>query len=51
MYVTTLSWMSSIMGLFGVEESELYCLELEKIAIFDFICILASANINKSVPD
>ena len=43
--------MSSIMGLIGLELSELSALELEKFAIFDFVYTLASANIYQSVPN
>ena len=43
--------MSLIMELIGLELSELFALELEKIAIFDFVYTLASANIDLSVPN
>ena len=39
------------MDLIGPELSELSALELEKIAIFDFVYTLASANIDQSVPN
>ena len=51
MYVTIRSRMSSIMDLIGPELSELSALELEKIAIFDFVYTLASANIDHLVPN
>ena len=41
--------MSSIMDLIGPELSELSALELKKIAIFDIVYTLASANIDQSV--
>ena len=43
--------MSSIMGLIGPEQLELFPLELGKIAAFDFVYSLASTNINQSVPN
>ena len=43
--------MSSIMGPIGPEQLELFALELEKIAAFDFVYSLASTNINQSAPN
>ena len=43
--------MSSILGPIGAEQLELFALELEKIAAFDFVYSLASTNINQSVPN
>ena len=43
--------MSLIMDLIGPELFELPALELEKFAIFDNVYILASANIDQSVPN
>ena len=40
--------MSLIMGQIGLEQPELFALELGKIAAFDF---LASTNINQSTPN
>ena len=51
MYVIIRSRMRSIMDLIGPELSELSALELEKIAIFDFVYTLASSNIDQSVPN
>ena len=45
------SRMSSIMELIGPELSELSALELQKIAIFDFVNTPVSANIDQSVPN
>ena len=42
--------MSSIMDLIRPELYELSALELETFSIFDFVCTLASANIDQSVP-
>ena len=42
MYMTARSQMSSIMGLIRPEQFELFALESEKNAIFDFVCTLAS---------
>ena len=36
------------MGIIGPEHLELFALELEKIAEFDFVYTLASTNINQS---
>ena len=43
--------MSLIMGLIGLEPLELFALELEKNAIFDFVYTLASTIINKLAPN
>ena len=40
--------MSLIMGTIGPEQLELFALELEKIAAFDFVYSVASLNINQS---
>ena len=40
--------MSLIMGPIGMEQLELFALEFEKIAAFDFVYSLASTNINQS---
>ena len=42
---------SSIMGPIGAEQLELFALELEKIAAFDFVYTLASAHIKQSAPN
>ena len=39
------------MGPIGLEQLELFALELGKIASFDFVYSLASTNINQSAPD
>ena len=39
------------MGLNGLEQLELFTLELGKIAAFDFVYSLASTNINQSAPN
>ena len=49
MYVTKRSPMSLIMDLIGPELSELFALEIAKIAESDFVYTLASANIDQSV--
>ena len=51
MYMTIRSQMSSIMDLIGPELFELFALELKKVAIFEFVYTLASANIDQSVPN
>ena len=51
MYMTIRSQMSSIKEVIVPELSELSALELEKIAIFDFVYTLSSANIDQSVPN
>ena len=43
--------MSSIMGPIGLEQMELFALELGKTAAFDFVYSLASTNINQSAPN
>ena len=43
--------MSSIMGPFGLEQLDLFALELGKIAAFDFVYSLESTNINQSTPN
>ena len=43
--------MSSIMDQVGLEQLELFALELGKIAAFDFVYSLASTNINQSAPN
>ena len=40
--------MGSIMGQIGLEQLELFALELGKIAAFDFVYLLAPTNINQS---
>ena len=42
--------MSLIMGPIGLEQLELFALELGKVAAFDFVYSLASTNINQSAP-
>ena len=49
--MTTRSRMCSIMGVIGLEHLELFALELEKIAIFDFVYTLASTITNQSEPN
>ena len=51
MYVTIRLRMSSIMDLIRPELNELSALELENFSIFDFVCTLASPNIDQSVPE
>ena len=43
--------MSLIMGPTGLEQVELFALELGKIAAFDFVYSLVSTNINQSGPN
>ena len=43
--------MSVIMGHIGLEQLELFALELGKIAAFDFVYFVASTNINQSTPN
>ena len=43
--------MSLIMGPIGLEQLELFALELGKIAAFDFVYSLASTDINQSAPN
>ena len=47
MYVTIRSQMGSIMDLIGPELSELFALEFAKIAESDFVCTLASTNVDQ----
>ena len=39
------------MGQIGPDQLELVALELGKIAAFDFVYFLASANVNQSTPN
>ena len=50
-YMTIRSLMSSIMGLVGPQQPELFALEFEEVAIFHFVYTLASTNINQSAPN
>ena len=43
--------MSSIIGQIESEHLELFALEFGKIAESDFVCTLASTNINQSAPN
>ena len=43
--------MNSIMGPIGLEQLELFALELGKIATFNFVYSLPSTNINQSAPN
>ena len=47
MYVTIRSQISLIMDLIGAELSELFALELAKVAESDFVYMLASANVDQ----
>ena len=47
MYVTIRSRMCSIMDLIGADLSELLALEFGKIAESDFVCTLASTNVDQ----
>ena len=49
--MTIRSRMRSILVIITLEHLELFALELEEIAEFDFVYILASTNINQSVPN
>ena len=51
MYMTARSRISSIMGLVRPEQFELFALESEKNAIFDFVYTLASTVFIKSASD
>ena len=51
MYVTIRPRMSTIMVLIGPELSELFALELAKIAESDFVYFLASTNLDQLVPN
>ena len=44
------SRMSSIVGQIELEHPELFALEFQKIAEYDFVYNLASTNINQSAP-
>ena len=50
-YLPIRSRMSSIMKQIKPEHPELFALEFGKIAETDFVCTLASTNINKSAPN
>ena len=43
--------MNSIMGPIGLEQLELFSLELGEIATLDFVYSLAPTNINQSAPN
>ena len=43
--------MSSIMGQIELEHPELFALEFGKLAESDFVCTLASTNIDQSAPN
>ena len=43
--------MNSIMGAIGLQQLELFALELGKIATFNFVYSLASTNIKQSAPN
>ena len=47
-YMPIMSRMSSIMGQIEPEHAELYALEFGKIAEYDFVYTLSSANIEQS---
>ena len=49
--MTYRSRMSFSMSPFGLEQLELFALELGNIAEFDFVYALASGNINQSAPN
>ena len=51
MFMSNRIWMSSIMGPIGLEQLELFALELGNIAAFDFVYSLSSTNINQSAPN
>ena len=51
MYVTIRFRMSSIMDLIRADLSKLFALEFEKIAESDFVCTLASTNVDQWVPN
>ena len=50
-FVSNRIWMRLIMGPNGLEQLELFGLELWKIAEFDFVYSLTSTNINQSAPN
>ena len=45
------SWMTLIMGQIEAENLELFALEFEKNAEYDFVYTLSSTNINQSAPN
>ena len=49
--MTNRSLIRLIMGIIGGEHLELFADELEKIAVFHFVYILESTNINQSSPN
>ena len=49
--MTNRSQMSSIMSLLGLEQPDLFALELGTIAELDLVYTLASTNINQSAPN
>ena len=49
--MTNRSRISLVMVIIGPEHLELFALESEKIAEFDFVYTLASTNINQSAPN
>ena len=49
--MTNKSRMSLFIGIIRQDNSELFALELEKIAEFDFVHTLASTNINQLAPN
>ena len=49
--MTIRSWMRFILVIIGLENTELFALELEKITEFDTVYTLESTNINQSVPN
>ena len=51
MYVTIRSRISSIMDLIGPEVSEVFALDITKIAESDFVYALASTNVDQLVPN
>ena len=51
MYVTIRSRMSSIIDLIGPELCKLSALEFAKIAESNFVCTLATANVDQLVPN
>ena len=50
-YMTNRSLISLLMGIIWLEHLELFALELEKNAEFDFVYTLASTNINRWAPN
>ena len=49
--MTNQSRITLIMGIIRQEHSELFALELENIAEFDFVYTVASTNFNQSAPN